>query len=140
MSAWAAPQRLVLGQKATDAKSNLAMIGMVETKVERGGNVQSEKRYDLSSTKLDAMTFANAVRTPGHIEKKPHWTLDVVHHDDLVRLRTGYGSETMAVIRHCAMNLARAADDKHSLKVHRRKANLDTAYLVKLLTSADAST
>ena len=42
----------------------------------------------------------------------------------------------MAVIRHCAMNLVREADDKHSLKVRRKKANLDPAYLGKLLTSA----
>ena len=41
----------------------------------------------------------------------------------------------MAFIRHCAMNLVRAADDKHSLKVRRKKANLETAYLAKLLTN-----
>ena len=41
----------------------LAMIGMVETRVERGGKVETEKRYYLSSAKLDAETFAKAVRT-----------------------------------------------------------------------------
>lgn len=113
---------------------HLAMIGMVETRVERGGKVESENRYYLSSTRLDAETFAKAVRTHWHIENRLHWTLDVVFHDDLVRLRTGHGPENMAIIRHCAMNLVRAADDKHSLKVRRKKANLDTQYLAKLLT------
>ena len=115
---------------------HLAMIGMVETRVERGGKIENERRYYLSSTKLDADTFANAVRTHWHIENRLHWTLDVTFHDDLVRLRTGHGPENMAVIRHCAMNLVRAAGDKHSLKVRRKKANLEPAYLAKLLTSA----
>ena len=114
---------------------HLAMIGMVETRVERGGKLESERHYYLSSTRLDAETFAKAVRTHWHIENRLHWTLDVVFHDDLVRLRTGHGPENMAVIRHCAMNLVRTADDKHSLKVRRKKANLDIAYLVKLLTT-----
>ena len=111
------------------------MIGMVETRVERGGKVETEKRYYLSSAKLDAETFAKAVRTHWHVENRLHWTLDVVFHDDLVRLRTGHGPENMAVIRHCAMNLVREADDKHSLKVRRKKANLEPAYLAKLITS-----
>ena len=115
---------------------HLAMIGMVETRVARGGKIENERRYYLSSTKLDADTFANAVRTHWHIENRLHWTLDVTFHDDLVRLRTGHGPENMAVIRHCAMNLVRAAGDKHSLKVRRKKANLEPAYLAKLLTSA----
>ena len=119
---------------------HLAMIGMVETRVERSGKIQSERRYYLSSTKLDARTFASAVRTHWHIENRLHWTLDVVFHDDLVRLRTGHGPENMAVIRHCAMNLLREADDKHSLKVRRKKANLDTAYLADLLASAKSLT
>ena len=119
---------------------HLAMIGMVETRVERGGKVENDRRYYLSSTKLDAETFARAVRTHWHIENRLHWTLDVVFHDDLVRLRTGHGPENMAVIRHCAINLVRAADDKHSLKVRRKKANLEPAYLAKLLTPPDPLT
>ena len=82
---------------------------------------------------MDAETFARAVRTHGHIENRLHWTRDVVFHDGLVRLRTGHGPENMAVIRHCAINLVRAADDKHSLKRRRKKANLEPAYLAKLV-------
>jgi hypothetical protein len=37
---------------------NLALIGMVETRVERNGTVARERRYYLSSTTLDAKTFA----------------------------------------------------------------------------------
>lgn len=46
----------------------LAMIGKVETRVERGGKVEAERRHHLSSAKLDPETFAKAVRTHWHIE------------------------------------------------------------------------
>ena len=109
------------------------MIGMVETRVERNGKIETERRYYLSSAKLDAETFARAVRTHWHIENRLHWVLDVVFHDDLVRLRTGDGPENMAIVRHIAMNMIRAQDDKHSLKVRRKLANLNTDYLAKLI-------
>ena len=42
---------------------HLAMIGMVETRVERNSKTEHERRYYLSSARLDAQTFAHAVRT-----------------------------------------------------------------------------
>jgi hypothetical protein len=39
----------------------------------------------------------------------------------------------MAIIKHMAMNMIRNADDKHSLKVRRKKAALNTDYLKALL-------
>ena len=107
----------------------LAMIAMVETKVEQQGRISRERRYYLSSAKLDAAAFAAAVRAHWHIENRLHWVLDVVFHDDLARLRSGHGPQNMATVKHMAMNLVRNPDDKHSLKVRRKRANLDTDYL-----------
>jgi predicted transposase YbfD/YdcC len=112
---------------------HLAMIGMVETKVERNGKTEHERRYYLSSAKLDARTFALAVRSHWGIENRLHWVLDVVFHDDLARLRTGHGPQNMAVVRHMAINLVRNPNDKHSLKVRRKLANLNRDYLEKLI-------
>ncbi|PSJ49383.1 ISAs1 family transposase [Kumtagia ephedrae] len=112
---------------------HLAMIAMVESRTERAGRIQRERRYYLSSAKLDAKTFAAAVRAHWGIENRLHWVLDVVFHDDLARLRTGCGPQNMAVIKHMAMNMVRAANDKHSLKVRRKKANLNQHYLETLL-------
>jgi hypothetical protein len=39
----------------------------------------------------------------------------------------------MATIRHMALNLLRAAKDKHSLKVRRKSAAWDTNYLQAIL-------
>jgi len=71
---------------------HLAMIGMVETRVERNGTVAQERRYYLSSTRLDAKTFAATVRAHWGIENRLHWVLDVVFHDDLARLRSRNGA------------------------------------------------
>jgi predicted transposase YbfD/YdcC len=119
---------------------HLAMIAMVETQVERQGRLEQERRYYLSSAKLDAKSFAAAVRAHWGIENRLHWVLDVVFHDDLARLRTGSGPQNMAVVKHMAMNLVRAQDDKHSLKIRRKLANLNPDYLQKLLTQAPALT
>jgi predicted transposase YbfD/YdcC len=109
------------------------MIGMVETQVERAGRITHERRDDLSSAQLDAKAFAAAVRAHWHVENRLHWVLDVVFHDDLVRLRTGSGPQNMAVVRHMAMNLVRAQSDRHSLKVRRKLANLNPDYLEALV-------
>jgi predicted transposase YbfD/YdcC len=119
---------------------HLAMIGMVQTRVERAGKIEHERRYYLSSAKLDAKTFAHAVRAHWGIENRLHWVLDVVFHDDLARLRTGYGPQNMAVVKHMAMNLVRNPNDKHSLKVRRKLANLNGHYLEKLIRQKPALT
>lgn len=111
----------------------LAMIAMVETATERGGKIENEQRYYISSAKLDAKTFAKAVRDHWGIENRLHWVLDVVFHDDLARLRTGNGPKNMALVRHIAMNLVRNPKDRHSLKVRRKLANLNPHYLESLI-------
>jgi predicted transposase YbfD/YdcC len=112
---------------------HLAMIAMVESRVERNGAVARERRYYLCSAKLDPEVFALAVRAHWGVENRLHWVLDVVFHDDLARLRTGYGPQNMAVIRHMTMNLIRAPKDKHSLKTRRKRANLDPDYLEAII-------
>lgn len=111
----------------------LAAIAMVEASVERNGSISRERRYYLSSMPLDAKLFAHAVRCHWHVENRLHWVLDVVFHEDLSRLRSGAGPQNMATVRHMAMNLLRAPKDKHSLKVRRKSAAWDTAYLEALL-------
>lgn len=119
---------------------HLAMIGMVESRVERNGTLVQDRRYYLSSTKLDAKTFALAVRAHWGIENRLHWVLDVVFHDDLARLRSHNGPQNMAIVKHMAMNLVRHPKDKHSLKVRRKLANLNPDYLETLVRQPNALT
>jgi predicted transposase YbfD/YdcC len=111
----------------------LSAIAMVEAEVERNGTTSRERRYYLSSMPLDAKLFGYAVRCHWHVENRLHWVLDVVFHEDLSRLRSAAGPQNMATVRHIAMNLLRTPKDKHSLKVRRKSAAWDTAYLETLL-------
>ena len=110
----------------------LAMIGMVESETERGGKVERERRYYLGSAKLDAATFACAVRAHWGTENRLHWMLDVVFRDDLARLRSGHGPENMAVIKHMALNLLSQAKPTTSLTNRRKLAGWSTDYLNQL--------
>ena len=101
------------------------MIAMVETETIRAGKTCLERRYYLSSAKLSAKQFAHAVRTHWHVENRLHWVLDVVFHDDLMRLRTDNGPANMATVRHMSLNIIRSISDKASLKV-RKKPSLGT--------------
>ncbi len=111
----------------------LAMIGMVESETLRAGKFNRERRYYLSSTKLDPTTFAHAVRGHWGIENRLHWVLDMVFKDDLSRLRTGHAPENMAVVRHMATNLLHRARPTTSLKNRRKQAGWNTNYLENLI-------
>ena len=114
----------------------LKAIAMLEACVERDGKVTTSRRYFLSSLALDPALLARAVRAHWGIENRLHWVLDVVFHDDLMRLRTESGPKNMATIKHMAMNLIRAAPGKDSLKSKRKAAGWDQDYLKTIITKA----
>lgn len=116
---------------------DLAMIAMVEAEVERGDKTRRDRRYYLSSARLSAKQFAHAVRAHWHVENRLHWVMDVVFHDDLMRLRTDNGPANMAAIRHISLNLIRNINDNASLKVRRKTLGWDDEYLHAALTSPD---
>ena len=106
---------------------------MVESTTERGGKTEHEVRCYLCSAKLDANTFARAARSHWKVENRLHWVLDAVLHDDLARLRTGYGPANMAVVKHMAPNLLTQARPTTSLKSRRKQAGWNTNYLAQVI-------
>ena len=90
----------------------LKAVAVVKACVERDGKTTTSRRFFLSSLALDPTLLARAVRTHLGIENRLHWVLDVVFHDDLMRLRTQEGPKNMATIKHIAMNLIRNAPRK----------------------------
>jgi predicted transposase YbfD/YdcC len=107
---------------------------MVEAEVESAGKISVARRYFLSSARLDAKTFARAVRDHWGVENNLHWVLDVVFHDDLARPRTGHGPQNMAVVKHMALNLLNAAAKTDSLKTRRKRAGWDDDYLQAVIS------
>jgi predicted transposase YbfD/YdcC len=111
----------------------IATIAMVESRIERGDKIESERRSYISSRVLSAAAFADAVRSHWAIENNLHWTLDVTFNEDQSRLRAGHGARNMAVVRHFALNLVRQASDKRSIKRRRKRASWDPEYLLQIL-------
>jgi predicted transposase YbfD/YdcC len=114
----------------------LAMIGMIEARVERDGKTSVSRRFYLSSAPLSAKAFAHAARAHWGVENRLHWVLDVVFHDDLARLRTANGPANMATIKHAALNIIGQIPDKASLKIRRKTIAWDDDYLFKALTQS----
>ena len=111
----------------------LTTIAMVESRIERGDKIETERRSYISSRVLSAAAFAEAARGHWAIENKLHWVLDVTFGEDLSRLRVGHGAKNMAVVRHFALNLVRQVADKRSIKRRRKRASWDPQYLLEIL-------
>jgi predicted transposase YbfD/YdcC len=109
---------------------------MVESRTERDGEVEQERRFCLSSARLDPETFAFAARGHRGIANRLHWILDVVFGDDLARLRTGHGPANMAVVKRMALNLLRRAKRTTSLENRRKLAGWSLDYLGQLIRGA----
>ena len=109
---------------------------MVEAETERAGRTTVARRYYLSSVALDAKFAARAVRAHWGVENRLHWVMDVVFHDDLMRLRPQHGPANMATVRHIALNLLRSTPGKQSLAVKRKSAGWDEAFLLQTITQA----
>ena len=112
---------------------DVACIIRVEAGVQRGGTLHTETRYYIASADLDAANAAEAVRGHWSIENGLHWVIDVGFGEDQSRLRKGSGAKNMAVVRHFALNLVRAAKDKKSIKLRRKLAGWTPSYLDALL-------
>ena len=111
----------------------LTTIAMVESRIERGDKIETERRSYISSRALSAAAFADAARGHWAIENNLHWTLDVTFNEDQSRLRVGHGAKNMAVVRHFALNLVRQVADKRSIKRRRKRAAWDPKYLLEIL-------
>lgn len=112
---------------------SVATIIKIASRAELKDRCRFETRYYISSAKLTAARAADAVRGHWGIENSLHWVLDVTFGDDQSRLRKGHGARNMAVVRHFAINLVRAAKDKHSLKLRRKVAGWNPDYLATIL-------
>lgn len=105
----------------------------VSARAELADRSRFETRYYISSAKLTAERAAMAVRAHWTIENSLHWTLDMIFADDQARLRKGHGAKNMAVVRHFAINLLRAVDDKRSIKRRRKLAAWNGDFLALIL-------
>jgi predicted transposase YbfD/YdcC len=105
----------------------------IETKTELKDRCRAETRYFIASLNLSARQALDAVRSHWAIENSLHWVLDVTFNEDQSRLRKGHGALNMAIIRHFAINLVRAVNDKKTIKLRRKSAGWNPNILADIL-------
>jgi len=110
-----------------------ATVIQVQARTHAADRGQGETRYFISTAALSAAEAARAVRGHWAIENQLHWVLDVTFNDDQARCRTGHGAQNMAIVRHFALNLVRAAKDRRSIRRRRRRAGWDPDFLASIL-------
>ena len=126
---WLFPQ----GDKDRPPMPALAMIGRIETEVERDGKIARSCRYCLSSAKLSAEAFARAVRAHWSIENGVHWVLDVTFDEDRARNRKDHGAENLAIIRKLALNVLKRARPEISIRRKRKRSGWSDAFARSVL-------
>ena len=105
----------------------------IRRRTELKDRCRAETRYYIASRPLTAAEAGFAVRGHWAIENQLHWILDTVFKEDQSRLRKGHGAQNMAIVRHFAINLARAIKDKRSIKLRRKYAGWSLQYLASIL-------
>jgi hypothetical protein len=112
----------------------LTTIAMVESRIERGDKIETERRSILHLLpRAFGCRLCGGCTSHWAIENNLHWILDVTFNEDQSRLRTGHGAKNMAVVRHFALNLVRQVADKRSIKRRRKWAAWDPKYLMEIL-------
>lgn len=111
---------------------------VIEIKATReviGGETTEERRYYISSLKLNAQEAFNAVKTHWAVENSLHWSLDMSFREDECRIRRDNGAEFFAVIRRLAINVIKK-DSSKKAGIHRkqRMAAMSTDYAMHLLS------
>jgi predicted transposase YbfD/YdcC len=113
---------------------NLKSVVGIDSTRRIGATVSTETRPDLSSLPADAERLNRVIRSHWGIETRLHWGLDLAFHEDHSRVRADHPPETLAIIRHLALNLRRGDPSRRiGLKNSRFKAALSDADLRSIL-------
>lgn len=106
------------------------------TRTDRAGKTKTEHHYYLSSLGQDAARIAHAVRAHWGIENHLHRTLDVAFDEDRRKICDDIGAQNFALVTRIALMLIkRDVSKKASVRMKRRLAGWDNAFLVEALVS-----
>jgi predicted transposase YbfD/YdcC len=129
---WTVKDVSLLGMK--DDWKGLNTLCMTESERTVDGKTSSEQRFFIASKKMNAESFAKACRKHWNIENSLHWSLDVAFREDECRIRKGFASENLAVVRHIALNLLKNEKTvRNGIKAKRLMAGWKNNYLIKVL-------
>ena len=113
----------------------LVAIGKVIRIRQTTDKATTETAYYLLSTPLSPERLNEVVRSHWGVENLLHLRLDVVMNGGQDRSRLGHGPNSLAVLRHMAINLMQKDPSKTSLRGKIKRADWDDAYLLQLLAT-----
>jgi predicted transposase YbfD/YdcC len=96
----------------------------------------TDVRFYLSSLAPDAVRHAQVIRSHWSVENSLHWVLDVTFNEDASRIRQGYASQNMALLRRLSVSLLKREPSNMSLAMKRYTAALDNNFLLKILAAS----
>ena len=111
----------------------LKAIVIVDSTRETAGKIEQETRLYITSLMLPAEQLGPIVRNHWAIENSLHWVMDMVFRDDECRVRTEHAPANFTTIKHMALNLLRRAPGKDSLRLRRKVAAWDDAFLASVI-------
>jgi predicted transposase YbfD/YdcC len=113
----------------------LATLIHIQSERRVGDDISVVDRWHISSrAPLSAEVALDCIRTHWGIENQLHWTLDVAFDEDQSRVRAKNAAESLAVIRHAALNYLRSATSiTGGIARKRLKAGYDVRVLAKIL-------
>ncbi|WP_337177623.1 ISAs1 family transposase [Paludisphaera sp.] len=115
----------------------LAAIGAAINITTRDGKQTDAVRYYILSRRLEAREFADAVRSHWGIENSLHWQLDVTFGEDACRVRHGFASANLSVVRRAALGLLKnETSERIGVQNKRLAAACNTRYMEKVLTGS----
>lgn len=98
------------------------------------GKITGEARCFISSLPPKVKRIAHAIRSHWRIENSLHWVLDVVFHEDNLRVRDRNAAQNLAMLNRLAVSvLKQDTKRKASIKNKRKTAGWNTDYLNHLL-------
>ena len=112
-----------------------AVVMCCRTRVVKGEE-STECHYYISSRRMGARRYAEALRGHWGIENDLHWQLDVSFREDESTIEDPNAAENFSTMRKLALNLLRRHPEKLSVARKRKKAALDLEFLAAILTSA----
>jgi predicted transposase YbfD/YdcC len=116
----------------------LTTVVMVRRTRHLWNKTTTEVHFYLSSLAPDAGRHAQVIRSHWSVENSLHWVLDVTFNEDASRIRQGYASQNMALLRRLCVSLLKREPSKMSLAMKRYTAALDNDFLLRILAASIA--
>ena len=113
--------------------SKLTVVGMCYSERTVKGKTSAETRYFIGSRPMSARRYGQTLRNHWSIENSLHWQLDVSFGEDDNRVQKRHAAANLSQMRRGAISLLKQNCSKLSLRGKRKKASLNTDFLVELL-------